>query len=115
MVYLSTLFNTYLDSGIVVFVMRRISLNLAMHGTLDESHYDRVLAGELYALIVPGYLITPYLIGPVFEDLLPRFVYKYLVRSTTHVAGRHAENVFTSPCYDLTWHYSDILINLSVC
>mmetsp|Transcript_43428 Transcript_43428/g.68796 ORF Transcript_43428/g.68796 Transcript_43428/m.68796 type:complete len:1090 (+) Transcript_43428:80-3349(+) len=115
LVYIATMINTGLDICIVLVALRGISLDMAMHGTLDQTHYDRVMAEELYALIIPGYLLTPYFIAPVVEDIIPRFMKSRLVRSTTGVSRSRAELKYMAPTYDLSWHYSDLLTNISVC
>lgn len=115
LVFLATMMNTALDMCIVMFVLQGISLNMARHGTLDQSHYDRVIASELYGLIMPGYLITPYIMNPLLGDLLPHYVHKRLIRSTTGASQGAVERKFMCPPFDLSWHYSDLLTNFSVC
>jgi hypothetical protein len=115
MVFLTGILNVGLDVGIVLFALRGLSLNLAMNGTLDQSHYDRVMAKELYALIVPGYLITPYLTSPIVSDVLPRLARKTLIRSTNAVSKDTAEQKYMCEWYDLSWNYADMLTNFTVC
>jgi len=99
----------------VLYALRGMSFDLAMSGTLDETHYDRVVAMEFYSLVMPGYLFTPYLLGPVVEDILPRFFNSRLVRSTPGISQWTAERKMMCPPFDLSLHYSDLLTNFSVC
>jgi hypothetical protein len=115
MIYMATIMNTLHDVLIVLVALRGLSWDLAMHGTLDQSHYDRVAATELFALLVPGYLLTPYILSPIVEDIVPYFMSTRLIRSTTGVPRSSAERKFTCPKYDMPWHYSDLLLNFSVC
>lgn len=115
LIYVATATNTVLDIAIVLLALRGLSLDLALHGTLDLSHYDRILAHELYTLLVPGYLITPYLFAPVLEDILPAFVKKRLIRSSRGTSKFAAEKKYERPKFDLAWHYSDLLTNVTVC
>jgi len=115
LIYVATASNTVLDIGIVLLALRGLSLDLAMHGTLDLSHYDRILAHELFMLLVPGYLITPYLVAPMLEDIMPAWSKKRLIRSTTGASRFAAEKKYERPRFDLAWHYSDLLTNITVC
>lgn len=115
LIYIATVANTFLDIGIILVALRGLSLDLAVHGTLDQSHYDRVLAHELFGLLVPGYLITPYLTAPLLEDIVPAFAKKRLIRSSSGMDRVFAERKYMRPSFDLSWHYSDLLTNLTVC
>lgn len=114
LVYLATVVNTVCDVAIVLIVMMGISANFSLYGTLDQSHYQRVLAQELYALIVPGYLITPYLFAPIFEDLVPYFISSRLVRSSWP-SVRYAERKLMCPEFDISLRYADLLTNFTIC
>mmetsp|Transcript_46581 Transcript_46581/g.101610 ORF Transcript_46581/g.101610 Transcript_46581/m.101610 type:complete len:1030 (-) Transcript_46581:43-3132(-) len=115
LVYLATSINILCDVIIVFFVIRSIAMDMAVYGTLDEIHYHHILARELYALLAPGYLITPYLIAPLFEDILPYYMNRRLLRSKTGISALMAQRQLRCPEFDIVWRYSDFLTGFTVC
>merc|ERR1719240_1836746 len=80
-----------------------------------KSHgYDRVAARGLMTLIVPGYLILPYLVTPCFEHVMPYLMGTWFIRSK-RTSLRKAEECLQCPEFDICWRYSDILNNFTIC
>merc|ERR1712190_551550 len=79
-----------------------------------QANYDRVLAHELFALIVPGYLITAYLVAPFFEDIFPPFIKRRLLRSS-RLFRPSAERKLRCSDFSVEWRYSDLLTNTTIC
>lgn len=104
--FMATVMNTICD----VFVVLRIT-----NSSGGSSHdFDKVLAPEMFAMIVPGYLILPYLFVPLAENIAPYFIGKWLVRSRKATL-RASERCLTCPDFDICWRYSDVLNNFTVC
>lgn len=104
--FLATVMNTVCD----VFVVLRITNSSG--GTSHD--FDRVLAPELFHMIVPGYLILPYLFVPIGEHVLPYFMGMWYVRSRK-ANLRASEQCLMCPDFDICWRYSDLLNNFTVC
>jgi len=66
-------------------------------------------------LIAPGYLITPYLIAPIFEDIMPYWVNKRKIRSMPSMPTRECETKLMCCEFDIAWRYSDLLTNFTIC
>merc|ERR550514_1071319 len=77
--FLATLLNTGIDIWVTLKIAQGKQLDAVSLG--DHAGYDTVLARELMALIVPGYLILPYLFLPMVEHVLPYFLGIWFVRS----------------------------------
>jgi hypothetical protein len=110
--FLATLMNTVCDLWLVMEIAKGTEINDAFSG--EDTGYDRVLAAELMVLIVPGYLILPYLLTPFFEHVLPYICVHSVVRTRT-VARRNAELGLEPPPFDICWRYSDICNNFTFC
>jgi len=114
LIFLATASNALLDLGLLMVIMRGMMLEQALTG-FDSGHYDRVFARELMALIVPGYLITPYLVEPIFEHLVPPYVFRRLVGSIDGAPPRSAERKLMCPAFNATWRFADMLSNWTIC
>jgi len=110
--FLATLLNTIFDLWLVMEIAKGTEVDEAFEG--KDTGYDRVLAAELMVLIVPGYLVLPYVATPLFEHVLPYVSIKAISRSR-HVAKRNAELGLEPPPFDIVWRYSDICNNFTIC
>eukprot|EP00971_Amphidinium_carterae_P338404 6475710-Amphidinium_carterae.1 len=115
LIYLAMTVNTAFDVYIVMMVLKGMATSMAVYGTLDVMHYHRILAKELFMLIVPGYLITPYIICPIFEDWLPLWMERRRIRSTEAISPARAGVRYKYKEFDITWRFSDILTNFTIC
>lgn len=109
----SIFLNTLCDLWLVLQMAKGIELDDAMEGV--HSGYERVLAGEMFVLIVPGYLFLPYIIAPIFEYYLPYKLTHLIVRSRRNFATRQAERAVEQPHFDICWRYADFINNLTIC
>merc|ERR1719321_208989 len=110
------LLNTVCDVAITVVLAEGINLDDAFSKPVGpHAGYSRVLARELLALIMPGYLVVPYLVEPIFTIWLP----KYLGIIVARVDARVKEPLATAWVHcipiELSWRYADLVNNLSLC
>jgi hypothetical protein len=111
--FAATFFNTVLDLLLVMEVAKGTSLDEAFEG--HRVGYDAALAEGIVAIIIPGYLIIPYIAAPIFLFVLPYWVSRWIVRSRS-VGIREAERAVEAPPFDVVpWRYSDFVNNLTVC
>jgi len=115
LIFIAMTINTLFDICIVMMVLKGMSKSMSVYGTLDVMHYHRILAKELFMLIVPGYIITPYLICPIFEDWLPHWMERRRIRSTQEINRARAEVRYKYKEFDITWRFSDLLTNFTIC
>jgi len=109
----ATFFNTILDLLLVMEVAKGTSLDSAFEG--HRVGYDAALAEGIVAIIIPGYLIIPYIAAPIFLFVLPHWISRWIVRSRS-VGIREAERALEAPPFDVVpWRYSDFVNNLTVC
>jgi len=113
--FLSTLINTICDLGMVLIVTRGVMLDDAFESGREMNGYDRALSRELFNLVVPGYLLLPYILTPMFESVLPSYINRMLIRSSRSISIRSAEKALMCPDFNLCWRYSDILNNFTIC
>lgn len=111
--FIATLFNTLFDMAIIVVVAYHATLTAAFEGS--EEGYPRVLAQQLYELIVPGYLFIPVFVVPVLERVLPYYLGVWYVRSKPRVLLRDAKEGLAHGPFDICWRYADILNNFTIC
>lgn len=109
--FIATLLNTGCDLLMVLTIAKGSQLDEAFAGT--NTGYDRVFARELMVLLVPGYLILPYILTPLFDNILPYYVGRWLVRSR-NMRLQYAERWLVPPDFDICWRYSDSLNNFTV-
>mmetsp|Transcript_36149 Transcript_36149/g.84718 ORF Transcript_36149/g.84718 Transcript_36149/m.84718 type:complete len:1096 (-) Transcript_36149:116-3403(-) len=114
-IFIAMTVNTAFDVWVVMIVLKGMAKSMAVYGTLDVMHYHRILAKELFMLIVPGYILTPYVICPVFEDWLPAWMERRRIRSTEGLSRAAAQVRYKYKDFDVTWRYSDILTNFTIC
>jgi hypothetical protein len=111
--FLGTLMNTIFDLAMVALVARGAKLDSAFQGT--DTGYDTVVANELFRLLVPGYLIVPYIGCPIMQHVVPYYLAKILIRTHVRVKLRHASPALLCPDFDVCWRYADILNTTTVC
>jgi hypothetical protein len=111
--FTATLFNTLFDMAIIVVVAYHATLTAAFEGS--EEGYPRVLAEQLYELIVPGYLFVPVFVVPLVERMLPYYLGVWYVRSKPRVLLRDAKGGLEHAPFDICWRYADILNNFTIC
>jgi len=90
---------------------------MMLHITSRDSHLeslDSLIAKPAYAMIVPGYLILPYLVAPIVEIIVPYYLGVYLVRSKK-ASLRAGEECLKINEFDICWRYSDTLNNFTIC
>jgi hypothetical protein len=110
------LLNTACDVGMTVVLAQGINLDDAFSEPVGpHSGYSRVLARELLALIMPGYLIVPYLVEPVFTILVPKYIGTIVARADERVKDPLATAWMHCIPIELSWRYADIVNNLSLC
>merc|ERR1719240_1857787 len=96
----------------VLWITKGITPKDMLKGSLDK--FDRTVAKEMFACIVPGYLILPYLATPLVEHVLPYWIGKWMVRSK-RISLRDAEKCLECPEFDCVWEYSDMINNFTIC
>jgi hypothetical protein len=111
--FFSNLLNVVADLYMTMEIAKGAQMDEAFSG--DAVGYDTVVAREMYVLIVPSYLFTPYFVQPLFETLLPYWLYRWLIRSNSLVRRRQAERCMEAPEFDIVWRYADILNNFTIC
>lgn len=111
--FFSNLLNVVADLWMTMEIAKGAQMDEAFSG--DAVGYDTVVAREMYVLIVPSYLFTPYIVQPLFETLLPYWLYRWLIRSNSLVSRRQAERCMEAPEFDIVWRYADILNNFTIC
>jgi hypothetical protein len=109
--FVATLLNTGCDLLMVLTIAKGSQLDEAFLGT--NTGYDRIFARELMVLLVPGYLILPYILTPLFDTTLPYHLGRWLVRSR-NMRLMYAEQWLMPPEFDICWRYSDSLNNFTV-
>jgi hypothetical protein len=108
--------NTVADITMTVQLAQGVTLDDAFSQPVGEHlGYGRVLARELLALLMPGYLVVPYLLEPVARVGLPYWLGKVIARSDKHVCQPVATAWLKSPPMELSWRYADLVNNLSLC
>merc|ERR1719161_2778337 len=65
-------------------------------------------------MIVPGYLILPYIFVPLMEHVAPYYIGVWMVRSRRGTLCK-SERCLMCPDFDICWRYSDLLNNFTVC
>merc|ERR1719331_1127822 len=97
--------NTVLDLLFVMEVAKGTSLDGAFEG--HRVGYDAALVEGVVAIIIPGYLILPYLAAPIFLYTLPYYVSIAIVKSR-RVGIREAERSLEAMPFDVVpWRYID--------
>lgn len=112
MAFLATLLNTGADIWIASVVAEGTALTDALDGRFYS--FDRAISRELMGVIVPGYLLLPYLIAPFFEHVVAYYLGKWFVQSKP-MSLRASEARLVCPDFDICWRYSDTLNNFSIC
>jgi hypothetical protein len=105
--------NTVLDLLLVMEVAKGTSLDGAFEG--HRVGYDAALVEGVVAIIIPGYLILPYIAAPIFLYALPYYVAVFIVKSR-RVGIREAERALEAAPFDVVpWRYIDFVNNTMVC
>lgn len=111
--FLATLLNTVFDLAMIAVVAKGVMLEDIFNGS--SSGYDTTAAKELFGLIFPGYLLLPYIGGPIVEHCVPFFLAYVLVRAHGTVTLRSAVRAVKCPDFDICWRYADVLNNTTIC
>merc|ERR1719324_45944 len=110
------LLNTACDVAMTVVLAQGISLDDAFSNPVgSHAGYSRVLARELLALIMPGYLIVPYLVEPVFTIFVPKYLGTIVARADERVKQPLATAWLHCIPMEMSWRYADIVNNLTLC
>merc|ERR1719324_1238186 len=110
------LLNTACDVAMTVVLAQGINLDDAFSSPVGpQAGYSRVLARELLALIMPGYLIVPYLVEPIFTIWLPKYIGTIVARADERVKEPLATAWLHTIPIELSWRYADLVNNLSLC
>jgi hypothetical protein len=105
--------NTVLDLLLVMEVAKGTSLDGAFEG--HRVGYDAALVEGVVAIIIPGYLILPYIAAPIFLYALPYYLSVSIVKSR-RVGVREAERSLEAAPFDVVpWRYIDFVNNTMVC
>lgn len=112
MAFLATLLNTLCDIWIAAQIAQGTLITDSLEGQINS--FDRAISRELMGVIVPGYILLPYLIAPFFEHVVPYFLGKWFVRSK-RMSLRESEDRLACPEFDICWRYSDTLNNFTIC
>mmetsp|Transcript_37341 Transcript_37341/g.79341 ORF Transcript_37341/g.79341 Transcript_37341/m.79341 type:complete len:1067 (-) Transcript_37341:41-3241(-) len=115
MVFLGTFINTACDIGTIIVMTRGVVFGNLVYGENVHNGYDRKVATELMNLFVPGYILLPYAIAPIMENVIPYFTQRRNVQSQKAMTLRAAEKAMTPPEFDLGWRYADILNIFCMC
>jgi hypothetical protein len=110
------LLNTICDVAMTVVLAQGINLDDAFSKPVGpHAGYSRVLARELLGLIMPGYLIVPYLVEPIFTIWVPKYLGIIVSRADKRVKEPLATAWVHCIPIELSWRYADIVNNLSLC
>merc|ERR1719235_2087287 len=110
------LLNTICDVAMTVVLAQGINLDDAFSKPVGpQAGYSRVLARELLALIMLGYLIVPYLVEPIFTIFVPKYLGTIVARADERVKPPLATAWLHCVPIELSWRYADIVNNLSLC
>merc|ERR1719324_446174 len=110
------LLNTACDVAMTVVLAQGINLDDAFSSPVGpQAGYSRVLARELLALIMPGYLIVPYLVEPIFTIWVPKYLGTIVARADERVKEPLATAWLHTIPIELSWRYADLVNNLSLC
>lgn len=110
------LLNTTADVAMTVVLAQGMSLDDAFSKPVGEhAGYSRVLARELLALIMPGYLVVPYLVEPIFTITVPKLIGTVVARTDTRVKEPLARAWLHASPVELSWRYADLVNNLCIC
>jgi hypothetical protein len=111
--FFAVFLNTILDLLLVMEVAKGTSLDGAFEG--HRVGYDAALVEGVVAIIIPGYLILPYIAAPIFLYALPYYVAIFIVKSR-RVGIREAERSLEAAPFDVVpWRYIDFVNNIMVC
>jgi len=111
--FFAVFLNTVLDLLLVMEVAKGTSLDGAFEG--HRVGYDAALVEGVVAIIIPGYLILPYVVAPIFLYALPYYVSTFIVKSR-RVGIREAERSLEAAPFDVVpWRYIDFVNNTMVC
>jgi len=111
--FLGTLLNTASDLCMIAIIAQGTVFQDAFSGR--STGYDTAISRKLFALIVPGYLFTPYFFIPFFEHFLPRWLKHELVRTHRRIPEHRAIEAVQYRDWDIVWRYADILNNTTIC
>mmetsp|Transcript_108660 Transcript_108660/g.249102 ORF Transcript_108660/g.249102 Transcript_108660/m.249102 type:complete len:914 (-) Transcript_108660:27-2768(-) len=108
----ATMVNTVFDLALTAIIA-----NAMFHSSFstDPVGYDRIVASQMFSLIVPGYLLLPHLLTPIFNHVVPYWLSYLLIRSRPGVTARQAREALQAGSMDLCWRYADILNNTTIC
>lgn len=110
---LSTLLNTVFDLWMALRIAKGVTAVDNADGESSQG-FDLVVAEEIFAMIIPGYLILPFLATPLIEHVVPYWLGLWLVRSRK-ASPRAGEECLKCPEFDICWRYSDLANNFTVC
>jgi len=111
--FFATSLNLMADLLLVVQIVNGAQVDKAFAGTM--AGYDRELSSNLYDLIIPGYLLIPILLLPLFQIAVPYWLCRGLVGSR-RFGRRQSEKALQHPSFDIVWRFADALTNtLIVC
>lgn len=111
--FFSNMLNLVADLYLTIALAEGSQANMAFSSD-NELNYEQALANELFWVIVPSYVLTPYIAQPFLEYILPFFLGKWIVRSRS-VREVSAGKAMEPPGFDICWRYADTLNNFTVC
>eukprot|EP00404_Azadinium_spinosum_P029457 CAMPEP_0180557048 /NCGR_PEP_ID=MMETSP1037_2-20121125/948_1 /TAXON_ID=632150 /ORGANISM="Azadinium spinosum, Strain 3D9" /LENGTH=391 /DNA_ID=CAMNT_0022573213 /DNA_START=1 /DNA_END=1171 /DNA_ORIENTATION=+ len=109
MVFWGSFINTACDLAVIVYISRGAILDNLLYGEASHDGYDQVVSRGVAQFLVPGYLLLPYLMAPIFENVIPFILSKWLVASRRDISLSDAERNLELPDFDICWRYADIL------
>merc|ERR1719160_1571035 len=100
-----------LDVWVAAVVADQIMVENAFLGKVEGP--DVVLAGSIYATIVPGYLFLGPFVGLLGTVVLP-YIVGFLLVPTRNLRRRDAERMLEPPEFDAVNRYGEVLTNFTV-
>lgn len=106
--------NTLCDLISILIIATGIVVSLATTSEHMQNGYSIDAASELMSLLVPGYLVLPFVLAPFVEYFFPSFVAAQLVRSTPGLSKRQAETLLEPPEFEIRFRYPDYIHGISL-
>lgn len=109
MVFLNSLMVNFLDFAVVAYQsLAKVSVDLSIQFSIDYGL--RLAMEDLYALLIPIYVMVPYVLEPMATILLPYWVGIFRVKGDHRITLEHSERLLRSEDMDVVnTPYNDLV------
>jgi len=115
LVFFGSFVNTACDLVVIIYISKGATFENLLYGEVVHDGYDHVVARGLGHLLIPGYVLLPYILAPIWENVMPYFFQKWLLVERRDVSLSDAERSIELPMFDICWRYADILNIFTIC